>query len=133
MEKKYAEILNKCVTFANGVSVINTTPHELTFQDIDGQLVQVPVSGVLVNAKPVEVAVESPIQGVSFVETKWTQDEDSLNFLNWMKENHPQTLVIGSAIALQAYKGLVVGMTPVPGFERVAPADKRMSVTKFTV
>lgn len=133
MNNKYAEILNNCVTFANGVTVLNTTPHALTFQDIDGQLVQVPTSGVLVNAKPVEVEVESHIPGVTFVETKWTQDEESLGFLNWMKENHPQTLVIGSAIALQAYKGLVVGMTPVPGYERVAPADKRMSVTKFTV
>ena len=85
------------------------------------------------NAKPMEVEVKSPIPGVTFVETKWTQDEESLAFLNWMKENHPQALVIGSAIALQAYKGLVIGMTPVPGFERVAPADKRMSVTKFTV
>lgn len=133
MNNKYAEILDNCVTFSNGVTVLNTTPHGLTFQDVDGQLVQVPTSGVLVNAKPMEVEVETHMSGVTFVETKWTQDEESLAFLNWMKENHPQTLVIGSAIALQAYKGLVVGMTPVPGFERVAPADKRMSTTKFTV
>lgn len=40
--------------------------------------------------------------------------------------------VVGSIIAAQAYPGRVVAMTPVPGFERVSPAEKRMRCDKFT-
>lgn len=42
-------------------------------------------------------------------------------------------LVIGSIIAAQAYPGLVVAMIPAPGYERVAPSEKRMRPDKFTV
>lgn len=42
-------------------------------------------------------------------------------------------IVVGSIIAAQAYPGLVVGMTPAPGYERVPPAEKRMDPNKFTI
>lgn len=51
------------VEFKNGVAICNTTPHPVTIQDIDGNLIEVPV--------------------------------------------------------------------PVPGYERVAPAEKRMRCDKF--
>lgn len=41
-------------------------------------------------------------------------------------------IIIGSIVAAQAYPGKVYGMCPVPGYERVAPADKLMRVDKFT-
>ena len=39
----------------------------------------------------------------------------------------------GLIIAAQAYPGRVLGMCPAPGYERVAPAEKRMTAQKFTV
>jgi hypothetical protein len=42
-------------------------------------------------------------------------------------------VIIGSIIAAQAYPGDVVGMIPVPGYERVAPNEKRVLPDKFTV
>lgn len=41
--------------------------------------------------------------------------------------------IVGSIIAAQAYPGEVVAMTPAPGYERVAPAEKRMNPHKFTI
>ena len=54
---------------------------------------------------------------------------------NWANENFPayDLRIVGSIIAAQAYPGDVVGMTPAPGYERVAPNEKRMSLDKFTV
>ena len=42
-------------------------------------------------------------------------------------------IIIGSIIAMNAYVGDVKGMIPVPGFERVPPAQKRMRCDKFNV
>ena len=41
-------------------------------------------------------------------------------------------VIVGSIIAAQAYPGEVAAMTPVEGFERVAPDQKRMRCDKFT-
>lgn len=42
-------------------------------------------------------------------------------------------VIVGSIIAAQAYPGKVVGLCPVPGYERVAPSEKRMRCDKFTI
>jgi hypothetical protein len=44
-----------------------------------------------------------------------------------------KNVVVGSIIAAQAYPGLVVAMTPAPGYERKPPTEKRMRPDKFTV
>ena len=41
------------VTFSNNVTVVNTTPHPVTIQDVNGNLISVPTS-VLINAKAIE-------------------------------------------------------------------------------
>ena len=98
--------------FTNGVHIVNTTPHEITFQDQD-QIVSVPNCGTLINAKVVETIVSQGIP--AFVKTEL-----------------PNCIIVGSIIAAQAYAGKVFAMTPMPGFERVAPAEKRMNPAKFT-
>ena len=86
------------VAFSNNVVVVNTTPHPVTIQDMDGTLITVPTS-VLINAKAEERKVSN-----LFVRTEFVGTEE----------------------------GKVAAMTPVEGFERVAPDQKRMRCDKFT-
>lgn len=118
--------------FGNKV-VVNTTPHPITFALGDGVAIVPNAKEALLNARAVEEVVSDDLVRTNFVGT----DEGSdliTDIQNWAAEMHPgKTLrIIGSIIAAQAYPGAVVGMTPAPGFERVAPAEKRMSLEKFT-
>ena len=58
--------IGTAVVFGNGVCVLNTTPHPITMQDMDGKLVVVPTT-VLINAKAEEKQVDD-----LFVETVFT-------------------------------------------------------------
>lgn len=121
--------------FKNGVVVVNTTPHDVTLQDLDGTLKQVPQCGVLVNAKAVETQVND-----LYVSTVFVGDEAGKQTIadikRWFVENSKtgeRLVILGSIIAAQAYPGDVVAMVPVPGYERVAPPEKRMRCDRFTV
>ena len=127
------EYLNE--TFKNGVVVVKTTPHAITLQDLDGTLKQVPQCGVLINAKPVETQVND-----LYVTTQFCGDEAGKQTIADIKRWFADTgktgerlVILGSIIAAQAYPGDVVAMVPVPGYERVAPPEKRMRCDKFTV
>lgn len=116
-----------------GVLIVNTTPHPITMQSPDEELVIVPTS-VLINARAEEYAVND-----LFVRTAFIGTNDGIETIQKIKEAYKTTgeeaklIIVGSIIAAQAYPGEVVGMTPVPGYERVAPAEKRMSCSKFTI
>ena len=114
------------------VTIVNTTPHPLTFQDPEGNLVSIPNDpSLLVNAKMLSAndspwtvnteAVGTP-EGQEIISTIKTALTGSCNFL----------AIVGSMIAVNAYPGEVVGMIPVPGYERVAPAEKRMRCDMFS-
>lgn len=123
--------------FKSGVAICNTTPHPVTIQDIDGSLIEVPVSE-LVNAKVVEEELSD-----LFVTTKFEGSPDGRRVIGEIKdqflktyglnETGPRLIILGSIIAAQAYPEEVCGMVPVPGYERVAPAEKRMRCDKFTI
>ena len=116
--------------FTNGVRVVNTTPHSLTFLDGD-KVVEVLNSGVLINARVENNATKEGV--VTFKVPKFVSEPESEERLQILEsEVPPGTLVIGSIIAAKAYPGRVVGMIPAPGFERVPPAEKLMSVWEFT-
>lgn len=124
------------VKFKNGVVVVNTTPHVITIQDMDGNLIEVPTSELL-NAKPVEVPYGDC--GL-FVTTEFVGSHegeqliaDIHNEFNETQDPNDTLVIIGSIIAAQAYPGRVSGMVPVPGYERVAPDQKRMRCDKFTM
>ena len=118
------------IRFTNGVQVVNVTPHELSFLD-NGELVTVPTSGILINAKVVNQ--ENAEGAVTYCTPAFVADEESERNLRLLEESLPAgTLVVGSIVAAQAYPGRVVGMVPAPGFERVPPAEKRMSTSRFT-
>lgn len=128
--------------FKNGVCVVNTTPHSLTMQEFTGELVSVPSSpDYLVNAQVVEAQTENPL----FVTPTYKGTDKGSALIayieHWFQFHvvegafpEDSTLVIvGSAIAMQAYKGKIAGLCPVPGYERVAPAEKRMRCDKFSI
>lgn len=121
------------VRFGNGVCVLNTTPHPLTIQDVNGELVIVPTS-VLINAKAEEKTVDD-----LFVTTVFVGTPEGTETIRDIEGTYAETgcpdrlVIVGSIIAAQAYKGKVVGLCPVPGYERVAPNEKRMRCDKFTV
>lgn len=119
--------------FKNGMVVVNSTPHPITMQDMDtGELVSVPTSE-LINAKVEETMVSDFLVKSVFVATP--EGEETINmFESIFEQEFPKErrlIIIGSIIAAQAYQGRVFGMTPVPGFERVPPAEKRMRNDKF--
>lgn len=134
------KLVNTCShKFQNGVIVVNTTPHPLTMLDMDGTTVSVPSSvpvgektgPLLINAKATETAC-----GKHTVRTKFSGNDESLAIIDTIKGCFPEAsengdlMIVGSIIAANTYHD-VVGMTPAPGYERVAPAEKRMSCEKF--
>lgn len=122
------------------VTVINTTPHPITFQDVDGTLVSIPSDpALLVNATPVtEPDYSNPLLVHTTFQTTPKQRQLVADIWHiWLYKIFPkvdgQLAIVGSMIAVNAYPGRVVGMVPVPGYERVAPAEKRMRCDCFTV
>lgn len=119
----------------DGVEIVNTTPHEITFGVIkeggEVEPINVPPCGILINAKTTSNTVKIE-GGVEYVKTVFEGNAEGEALINEIKTVHPHTVIVGSIIAAQAYPGKVFGMCPLPGFERVAPAEKRMDPHKFT-
>lgn len=114
--------------------VVNTTPHPICFLKGE-EVITIPSDEkFLLNAKVVENQIGADLVTSAFVGSKEGK-EIITQLQNWAKENFPNydLRIVGSIIAAQAYPEEVVGMTPAPGYERVAPAEKRMSLDKFTV
>ena len=114
----------------NGVTIFNGTPHPITFAVGDG--IEVVGPDEKIDARPVEMEVESPLEGVQFVRTSFQGTNDGKEVIRRAKAAGAD-IIVGSIIAAQAYPGDVVAMIPSPGFERVPPAEKRMRADKFTV
>lgn len=131
------EIKKVSMNFSNGVTVVNATPHPLSFLSPEGEKVIVPTSvptgektgPVIINAK----AVETPV-GDFLVKTVFEPTEEGAEILAAIDQvfgDTPNVMVVGSIIAMNAFAGRVRGLVPAPGFERVPPAEKLMSVEKF--
>ena len=116
-------------TLPNNVTIFNATPHPITFWK-EGWDEPIEVeTDVPINAKPVETLVKTE-NGVQFVKTNFVGDDTGKTAIGAVPQG---VLIVGSIIAAQAYPGQVVAMTPAPGFEWVASAEKRMNPDKFTV
>lgn len=113
--------------------IVNVTPHSCCFMNMRrGTVYDVPPSGVVLSATPVEVPVGTS-KGVTLVRTTFKASSEALEMLARIERENPGAIVVGSLIAAQAFPGRVYAVTPVPGYERVAPAEKRMRDDKFTV
>ena len=136
MENNKNKFVGVSHVFSNGVCVVNTTPHPLTFLDPNGEVVSVPSSGpagertgfAVINAKPTTVEV-----GPHKVWTRFDADPSGKAIIAAIrKELGSDVFIVGSLAAANAYPE-VVGMVPAPGYERVPPAEKRMSAETFNV
>ncbi len=117
--------------------IINTTPHDITFgkEGYDETFI-VPTSGIILNAKAVEERIYQDIVKTVFVPT-----QEGIQLIHDIHEWFETTFdiekydlrIVGSIIAVNAYKPYVVGLTPLKGFERVPPNEKRMNIDKFTI
>lgn len=119
----------------NGLVIFNATPHSITFWKEGWQNVEVVESDTVINAKPIEVEDSRLNLGngdtLKLVRTSFIGDKDGKEIVK-MAHRQGADLVVGSIIAAQAYPGLIVAMTPAPGYERVEPGLKRMNPDKFT-
>lgn len=128
-----------------GTRIVNTTPHSITFgiEKEGGAIgevipVEVPPCGILINAKAVEKTVKTE-GGVEYVSTVFEGTPEGEKLITEIEEflsdpdEESEAVIVGSIIAAQAYPGRVVGMVPLPGYERVAPQEKRMDPHKFTI
>lgn len=118
---------------SRGVTFVNVTPHLIVLQWGDGELFTVPSSGVVVSATPSEEAAGRHPSGAWLVRTVFRAGEADEAKLSALEAEHPGAVVLGSIIAAQAFPRRVLAMVPVLGYERVAPAEKRMRADKFTV
>lgn len=121
-------------TFSNDVTVVNCTPHPIRFQDLTGEIVIIDSDlEYLINAEvQEEVTIDSDL-GIEFTQPRFVANENGWGIVSRIRKEHGMDVVIiGSIIAAQAYGGAVCGMVPVPGFERVSPAEKLMCVDRFT-
>jgi hypothetical protein len=114
------------------MKIINVTPHPITMQNQDGEVYTVEPCGTLVNARPVEEAAGTHPSGAELVRTRFEADPASEEALTKLERENPGAVIVGSIVAAQAFPGRVLAMIPVPGFERVPPAEKRMRDDKFT-
>jgi len=114
------------------MKIINVTPHPITMQGPKGNVYTVEPCGVLINARPVEEAAGVHPSGAELVRTRFEADPASGEALAKLEAENPGAIIVGSIIAAQAFPGRVLAMIPVPGFERVPPAEKRMRDDKFT-
>ena len=122
--------LNFVPVVVDGVEVVNTTPHTITF-GVGTEVKEVP-SHCVVSARAVETKVaEKP--GVDLVETRFEAIPEAKEMVEAIKKAFPKAIIVGSIIAAQAFPGDIVAMTPLPGYERVAPSEKRMDPHKFTI
>jgi len=124
-------LIQRATSLPSGRKVVVTTPHSVTLGDEEKSFV-IESSTVLINASIVEEEVATE-NGVTFVTTNFQGDAETLSLLKTLHEKCPGIIVIGSVVAAQAYPGLVCGLIPVKGFERVPPDQKRMRYDKFTI
>ena len=114
----------------DGVKLCNTTPHPATFGDESGVFGSVPTSGLTVSATA-KASQAGEFGGASLQRTSFEGNSENEAILNELKANG--IVAFGSIIAMNAYPGLVYGLVPVKGFERVPPQEKRMQVKLFNV
>lgn len=120
------------IVFVDGNVLMNCTPHPIKFQVGNGDTVIIPPSGQTLKATPQETVVAES-NGITYVKTIFVGDTATLEFLDVMRTEYPNVILVGSIISAQAYPGSVVSLVPVPGFERAAPSDKLYHANKFNI
>lgn len=101
-------------TLKNGVTVLNVTPHPLTFGYVDGTIDTVPVSGYVAFADTVFES-RPDVAGIEFVHTVFApRQEQSLLLAELAALLPARSVIVGSIIAAQAYPEIVTGIQLAP-------------------
>ncbi len=111
--------------------IINATPHPIAFQDEDGNLIIVPMSGKTLKADAIETVVRTA-HGKTFVKSVFVPSKEGTKELEALEREFPEAIIVGSIISAQAFPGRVVGMIPTAETVRAAPAEKRFRMDRFT-
>lgn len=114
------------------MNIINTTPHTVTFRNLDKTEFTVEPCGILINARIIEKHISIHPSGADLVRAYFISDYENSLALAELETANPDALIVGSIIAAQAFPGRVFGLTSAPGFERVPVDQKRMNPDKFT-
>ena len=127
-DSKFAPVINDgLVVLSNGLRVVNTSPHPFVFDD--GTVV--PSCGISLNAQFVEDHYATSTDGVEFVRTLKCPTEEGGEFVS--AATAMGVLLLGSAIAVEAYGYPVVGPIPTPetAGRGTPPADRRVQSGRF--
>lgn len=111
--------------------IINVTAHNIRFQNKDEVVYEIPPCGVVISATAIEEYAGTHPSGAELVRTRFTASQEMSDALARLEEKYPDTIIVGSIIAAQAFPGRIFGMVPIQGFERVSYAEKRMRDDKF--
>jgi len=114
----------------NGVKLCSTAPHPVTFGDENCIFGDVPPSGMAVSAKPT-ASPAGEFGGASLQTLSFKGDPKYYAILEGLKKKG--IVAFGSVIAMTAYPGLVYGLVPVEGFERVSLKYKRAQANLFNI
>lgn len=113
------------------VSILNVTAHPLNFL-VDGEIVQVPPSGWIVNAETITLPGKMPAAYLGAAEGRKQMYRAETRELNNLKQFYSDTgggvVVVGSIIAAQAYPDYIVSPIMLAGHERT---DRLADPTKF--
>lgn len=123
----------------NGIFIINVTTHPLAFITEDAKTYFVEPCGLTLTAKQEEVQVGED-GGVSYIKHVYRATQRGLMEMETLRnetkeiiERFPdmKVLIVGSVKSAQAYAPEVVSPVPYPGYEKLAPNEKRSFANKF--
>jgi len=114
-----------------GVTVVNATPHEVTFL-VEGTEIVVPPSGATLKADASDEVV-GRVGDAEIVRVAFRRSAEGDAELAAIRAQHPDALIIGSMISAQAFGYPVVALVAAPGHERLPPTARRYRADRFTV
>lgn len=135
-----SKFISEGLDHVGDVWILNCTPHDIKFKhEVAGDVKVIPNAGFTLKAS-VEFEVAYEQDGVEYVRSTYKGSEE-VN-VEWQEINDIKSnlykqgikiVVVGSIISAQAYPGLVVSPIPVKGEERLHPAERHYSATRFNI
>jgi len=118
--------------FVNNVMLINTTPHEIVFENGEILSPAPPELSRLISGKPTEEFITT-VDGIYIVHTTFYPNEDGVKFVEDIKRVSENTgitiLLISSMISVNAFGFPVV--SPIAVNPRAPPSERKCFIDKF--
>lgn len=117
------------VRLGNGVVVYNATPHPLHFW-VGGDKIITAESDVVINAHITSDVIEARNK-YTLVELRYEPTDEGEWIIDSILEECPEALIVGSAVAAQAYPGRVV--SPIPNKSLKHEGQRVIRSNRFNV